>query len=94
MGDDSTEPWLCGHSTLLAHAHATDLYRTKYAHQEGRISIVLNIDWSEPLDKNSASDQAAAQRKRDFDLSWFADPIYLNGDYPESMKAQLGGIGK
>lgn len=91
-GNDSTEPWLCGHATLLAHANTANLYRIKYAKsQKGKISIVLNMDWSEPLDWSSESDQQAAQRKRDFDLGWFADPIYKTGNYPESMRKQLGG---
>lgn len=35
-------------------------------------------------------DVAAAQRAQEFWSSWFADPIYLTGDYPECMRAQLG----
>jgi beta-glucosidase len=46
-------------------------------------------DWVEPYDPDSADDVAACERKLEFSISWFADPIYL-GDYPASMKAQLG----
>ncbi|KAI8904872.1 glycoside hydrolase superfamily [Gorgonomyces haynaldii] len=88
-GDQATEPWLCGHSSLLAHAYTADLYHTKYKNQGGRISLALNSDWAEPL-TDSPSDIAAAQRKRDFMLGWFADPIYKTGDYPQSMRDQLG----
>jgi beta-glucosidase len=35
-------------------------------------------------------DVAAAQRSLEFWIGWYADPVYLTGDYPESMKKQLG----
>ena len=35
-------------------------------------------------------DVAAAQRKLEFNIGRFADPVYLSGDYPPSMRAQLG----
>lgn len=88
FGSQATEPWLCGHSMLLAHATAASLYHSTYAAQGGKISMALNMDWSEPL-TDSQEDKAAAQRRRDFDLGWFADPIY-KAKYPESMREQLG----
>ncbi|KAJ2988941.1 hypothetical protein HDV02_005259 [Globomyces sp. JEL0801] len=88
-GDPGTEVWITGHTTLLAHATAVNTFRTKYHHQNGRISIALNSDWFEPQ-TNDEKDVAAATRRLDFMLGWFADPIYLSGDYPISMKAQLG----
>ena len=88
-GNSATEPWLCGHSSLLAHARTAELYHTKYASQKGRISIALNSDWFVPL-TDKPEDAAAAQRKIDFFLGWYADPIYKTGDYPESMRKQLG----
>jgi len=42
-----------------------------------------------PWDANSEDDKAACQRRLEFWIGWFADPIYF-GDYPESMKKQLG----
>jgi len=35
------------------------------------------------------TDKAAAQRKMDMDLGWFADPLFL-GDYPETVKKTIG----
>lgn len=89
-GNQATEPWLCGHSQLLAHAYAAKLYRTSYQKaQGGKISLALNMDWAEPL-TSSKEDIDAAQRNIDFNLGWFADPIYKTGKYPESMRQQLG----
>lgn len=36
------------------------------------------------------ADKLAAQRANEFWIGWFADPIYLTGDYPASMREQLG----
>ncbi|ORY78256.1 putative beta-glucosidase [Protomyces lactucae-debilis] len=90
VGDSSTEPWIVGHSCILAHASAVRVYRTCFqAHQRGQIGITLNGDWAEPLEPDNAEHVAAAQRHLEFWIGWFADPIYL-GDYPASMRAKLG----
>ncbi|CAI0375490.1 unnamed protein product [Linum tenue] len=71
------------------HAVVVQLYRQKYqATQKGIIGISLNIDWAEPY-TSSKRDRKAAQRAIDFDFGWFMDPI-TKGDYPESMKQNLG----
>ena len=36
------------------------------------------------------SDVIAAQHALDFAIGWFADPVYLNGDYPTWMREVLG----
>lgn len=37
---------------MLAHAHASNIYRTQYKpEQGGHISITLNGDWAEPWDE-------------------------------------------
>ncbi|MDZ7377170.1 MAG: GH1 family beta-glucosidase [candidate division KSB1 bacterium] len=83
------EPYRVGHHFLLSHAKIVERYREKYQHkQNGKISLALNCDWREPL-TDSPEDKAAAQRALEFYLGWFADPIFL-GDYPESMKKNLG----
>ena len=46
-------------------------------------------DWVEPWDASSSADVEACERKLEFAVSWFADPIY-HGHYPASMLAQLG----
>ena len=84
-----TEPWIAGHNLLLAHARSVQIYRKEYAaSQRGRIGLVMNCDWREPL-TDSKEDQLAAELGLEFMLGWFADPVY-SGDYPESMKIRLG----
>ncbi|CAI0375491.1 unnamed protein product [Linum tenue] len=89
VGNSGTEPYIAAHNQLLAHAVVVQLYRQKYqATQKGIIGISLNIDWAEPY-TSSKRDRKAAQRAIDFDFGWFMDPI-TKGDYPESMKQNLG----
>ncbi|KAL3480569.1 glycoside hydrolase superfamily [Aspergillus californicus] len=90
-GDSATEPWIVGHSLILAHTAAAALYTREYAPiQNGNISIVLNGHWYEPWDASNLADHDAAQRRLEFYISWFADPIFLGRDYPDAMRHQLG----
>lgn len=43
VGDSSTEPWIVGHSLLLAHASAVKAYREEFKPADkGQIGITLN----------------------------------------------------
>jgi beta-glucosidase len=46
-------------------------------------------DWVKPWDSNDPADVEACERKLEFSIGWFADPVYF-GHYPESMRKQLG----
>lgn len=84
-GNSTTESYIVAHNMLNAHAVVADLYHSKYQPlQHGKIGIVLNQDWAEPFRVESESDQAAAQRRREFQLAWFGDPLFC-GKYPQSM---------
>ncbi|KAJ5185339.1 Glycoside hydrolase family 1 [Penicillium cf. griseofulvum] len=90
-GDSSTEPFTVAHTELVSHAHAVRLYREEFQpQQKGTIGITLHGNWSEAWDEEDPRDQEAAERAREFEIAWFADPLYKTGDYPASMRAQLG----
>ncbi|KFA81498.1 hypothetical protein S40288_03308 [Stachybotrys chartarum IBT 40288] len=90
VGDSSTEPWIVGHNLLVAHGRAVKVYREEFKPTNGgQIAIVLNGDATFPWNPTDPLDVEAANRKIEFAIAWFGDPIYL-GDYPESMKKQLG----
>lgn len=90
VGDSSREPWMVGHNLLVAHGRAVKAFRDDFKpHQGGEIAIVLNGDATYPWDPEDPADVEAADRKIEFAICWFADPIY-HGDYPESMRKQLG----
>ncbi|OQD85900.1 hypothetical protein PENANT_c009G01390 [Penicillium antarcticum] len=90
-GDSSTEPFIVAHTELVSHGRVSRLYREEFQpEQKGIIGITLHGNWSEAWDEEDPRDQEAAERAREFEISWFADPLYKTGDYPASMRAQLG----
>ncbi|CAJ1450750.1 unnamed protein product [Effrenium voratum] len=50
------------------------------------MGMTMNMDWKEPM---SPQDLDAQRRALDWQLGWFADPIY-KGDYPASMRKRCG----
>ncbi|KFH44264.1 Beta-glucosidase 1B-like protein [Hapsidospora chrysogenum ATCC 11550] len=90
-GDSATEPWTAGHSQIMSHARAVAAYNQDFrARQGGKIGISLNGDFYEPWDSQSPQDARAAERRMEFHIGWFANPIFLKKDYPDCMRQQLG----
>ena len=86
--DPGSEPYLAAHHILIAHARAYRAY--KAAGRPRPIGITLNSEWREPRNPRSAADLAAQQREFEWGLGWFAEPIFLTGQYPELMRQKLG----
>uniref|UniRef100_A0A3B5MDP0 Lactase n=1 Tax=Xiphophorus couchianus TaxID=32473 RepID=A0A3B5MDP0_9TELE len=81
-----TLPYIVAHNLIKAHAEAWHLYNDKYrGRQNGKVSITINSDWSEPRNPYKQEDIDAARRIMQFYIGWFAHPIF-NGDYSEMMK--------
>ncbi|XP_052489650.1 beta-glucosidase 44 isoform X2 [Gossypium raimondii] len=88
-GNSAIEPYIVGHNLILSHAKAVKKYREKYqAKQKGRIGILLDFNWYEPLTRSKA-DNYAAQRARDFHVGWFLHPIRYD-EYPKTMQEIIG----
>jgi len=86
----ATDSYIAAHNLLLAHAEAVRIYRQEFAAvQRGKIGIVLNVNYRSPLDASEELDRRAAQRALDFEMGWFADPIF-SGDYPLRMRKTCG----
>nr|XP_039248869.1 cytosolic beta-glucosidase-like [Styela clava] len=89
--DTLNKPYLVSRVLLLSHAKAYRVYDKKYrAKQGGKLSIAINSDWGEPA--NGGKDQKdvdAANLHMQFTNCWFADPVFLSGDYPPLMKKAL-----
>ncbi|KAG5134273.1 hypothetical protein JHK82_025461 [Glycine max] len=56
--------------------------------QKGRIGILLDFVWYEPLTRSKA-DNFAAQRARDFHIGWFIHPL-VYGEYPKTIQNIVG----
>ena len=80
---EDQQPYFCGQNVLLAHAYA---YRMgKAMSLNGTISLKTNGGYKIPL-TNSSDDAIAVQRAWDFNEGWFANPLFINGDYPQYLK--------
>lgn len=81
------------HSQLVSHGHVCSMYKSEFQpHQRGHIMITLDGNWYEPWDHGDPRDVEAAQRAMDFEIGWFAEPLYGDGDYPASMRERLGTL--
>lgn len=56
----------------------------------GKIGITLNFAWHEPKNLNNPNDLVASEIGNQFELGQYANPVYVNGDYPDVMKYKIG----
>lgn len=101
-GNGTTEPYIVAHNILRAHARAVYQYRNVFnsstgssrgdsINNKGDITMVISGDWTEPWNNSNPLDVAASQRRQEYQIGWFADPLYF-GHYPLSMtKNGVGG---
>ncbi|VVB12163.1 unnamed protein product [Arabis nemorensis] len=88
-GDSDIEPLVAAHNIIRSHLAAVNIYRTKYQEeQRGKIGIVMNTIWFEPV-SDSLEDRLAVERAQAFYLNWFLDPIVF-GRYPREMRKIIG----
>ena len=55
----------------------------------GQVGITLNVDWYEPTIFNETSHVEASETKLQFFAGWFANPIFVNGKYPDIMRQKV-----
>uniref|UniRef100_A0A8C2UNJ1 Klotho beta n=1 Tax=Chinchilla lanigera TaxID=34839 RepID=A0A8C2UNJ1_CHILA len=84
------DTYLAAHHLLMAHALAWRLYDRRYrAAQRGAVSLALHSDWAEPANPFVDSHWKAAERFLQFEIAWFAEPLFGSGDYPPAMREHL-----
>lgn len=69
---------------LLAHARAYHLYHSEL-NLPGKVGITLNMDYSFPRNEYKAMDWVARERELQFTGGWWANPVYVDGNWPEMM---------
>lgn len=61
----------------MSHARAVALYNKEFkSSQNGKIGISLNGDFYEPWDTGNECDHQAAERRMEFHIGWFANPLW------------------
>ncbi|NXL89715.1 LPH hydrolase, partial [Alectura lathami] len=88
--DPGVASYKVAHTILKAHAKVWHLYDDRYrSQQRGKVGLVLNSDWAEPKTPTNPEDVRASERYLQFMLGWFAHPVFVSGDYPDALKAQI-----
>lgn len=60
----------------MSHARAVKLYKQEFkTTQGGQIGASLNGDFYEPWDPEEPKDHEAAERRMEFHIGWFANPM-------------------
>ncbi|NXF94377.1 KLOTB protein, partial [Eubucco bourcierii] len=86
----SHDTYRAAHNLLIAHAMAWRTYDEHYrSFQHGKVSLSLHSDWAEPANPYLESHSEAANRFLQFEIGWFADPIFKTGDYPAAMREYI-----
>ncbi|XP_023558577.1 beta-klotho isoform X2 [Octodon degus] len=89
------DTYRAAHHLLLAHAQAWRLYDRRHrAAQHGAVSLALHADWAEPANPFVDSHWKAAERFLQFEIAWFAEPLFGTGDYPRAMREHLASRGR
>lgn len=83
------QPYYCGRNVLLAHARAYRLGKSMGLN--GTITFKTNGGYKIPL-TNSTGDAEAVQRAWDFNEGMWANPIWLGGDWPVSVKEYVSSF--
>ncbi|XP_045406499.1 beta-klotho [Lemur catta] len=84
------DTYRAAHNLLIAHALAWQLYDRQYRpSQRGAVSLSLHSDWAEPANPYADSHRRAAERFLQFEIAWFAEPLFKSGDYPPAMREYI-----
>ena len=60
----------------MSHARAARLYNKEFKPRHGgRIGVSLSGDYFEPWDSAEPKDHEAAERRMQFTIGWFANPM-------------------
>jgi len=85
----ATYPFTSCHTFRLHPSRLNSLLLQSSPHiLQGQIGITLNCDFAEPR-SDSSEDISVSQKYLEFQLAWWADPIFF-GKYPDSMVEQVG----
>jgi beta-glucosidase/6-phospho-beta-glucosidase/beta-galactosidase len=86
--------YICAHNVLIAHASAYDIYK-KFFKQNQRGIVGITLDSRFYFAKNAADYPDIVNRAMNFELGWFAHPIFSEiGGYPQVMIDEIASRSK
>ncbi|KIJ59188.1 glycoside hydrolase family 1 protein [Hydnomerulius pinastri MD-312] len=83
----STAPYQCAYNLLKAHAGAVKAFREMGI--QGEIAYKNNDFVGLPWRSNTTDDIEAVERHASFGIGLYANPVYVNGDWPQIVKDTL-----
>uniref|UniRef100_V5GJ69 Myrosinase 1 n=1 Tax=Anoplophora glabripennis TaxID=217634 RepID=V5GJ69_ANOGL len=81
INSDGIGEYLCAYTVLKAHAAAYHVYKEEFKVLNGKISMAIDMQWSEPA---STNDTSAVERRNAFEFGLYANPIY-KGNWPQEV---------
>ena len=84
-----TLTYIVAHNQIRAHAKAVKVYKADFKQQNGKIGITLSVSWKEPEDPTNSTHVEASETAMMFDIGWFSEPIFKNGEYPRVMREKI-----
>nr|WPM03633.1 glycoside hydrolase family 1 [Phyllotreta armoraciae] len=79
---------------VLAHAKAYRVYRRRFAHQKGKVGLVVDARWYEPADSGEENLETA-RIVREFEVGMYLNPLYHpDGDFPKVVKKRVEAVSK
>lgn len=90
INEPGTADYRAAHNQIKAHAKAYRLYHREFSpSQKGKVGITLNLNYFQPEDFENESDVEASNTLMQFMAGWFANPILVNGKYPDIMRQKI-----
>jgi beta-glucosidase/6-phospho-beta-glucosidase/beta-galactosidase len=84
------DDYQAAHNLIRAHAKSYRLYHREFVlNQKGQVGITLNINWFEPVNYTHPEHAEAANTRILFQGGWFANPILVDGKYPDIMRQKV-----
>jgi hypothetical protein len=78
------QKYYCGQSTLLGHSQTLPSWQV-----DEYLDDLVQDQWriQDPIDELLRPTHKPPKRSWDFNEGWFAEPVFLTGDYPATLKA-------
>ncbi|KAF8125992.1 glycoside hydrolase family 1 protein [Boletus edulis] len=90
--NSSTAPYQCAYNLLRAHAGAVKAFREMGIHGEiayKNNDFLTSTHSGLPWRANDTDDTEAVERHASFGIGMYANPVYVNGDWPQIVKDTL-----